>query len=492
MTKLNVWNRACAVLLLFAATAIASPAQTFTTRFSFDFFSDGADPTFPSLVQGLDGSLYGTTSFGGPNGGGTVFRITPEGTLTTLYNFCVSDGCNVAHGQYPEGGVVQGNDGNIYGTTEYGGANAIWGTVFKITRNTRLRTLYSFCPLPGCSDGSDPVAGLVQATNGNFYGTTSGGGNGWGTVFSITSGGTFTNVYAFCALPSCADGGEPLAGLTEGTDGNLYGTTSRYGAHRDAGTIFKLTLGGEFKTLYNFCSHKRGSQCRDGQYPQMALVEGTDGNFYGSTNAGGENGPNSNGGTIFKITPHGALTTIYSFCSQIDCTDGESPISTLVQGTDGNFYGTTQFSSGGPVGTIFRITPEGALTTLYTFCSQTDCADGGAPLAGLVQATNGKFYGATSTGGADNYGTAFSLDVGLGPFVETLPTVGKAGRPVYILGTNLTGATAVSFNGTAARFTVVSATEITATAPTGATTGFVSVTTPSGILTSNKQFQVKP
>jgi uncharacterized repeat protein (TIGR03803 family) len=485
MTKLNLCGRICAVLLLLAATVIASPAQTFTTLVSFDY-TNGAIPAFPSLIQGLDGDLHGTTEQGGPNNGGTVFKITPDGTVTTLYSFCsLSPFCR--DGRSPMGGLIQDPDRNFYGTTLYNGAS-IGGTVFRISPEGTLTTLYNFT---GGTEPNSPQSGVIQATNGSFYGTTTEGGHGWGTVYSFTPGGTLTTVYAFCALASCADGAEPVAGLTEGTDGNLYGTASRYGAHRDAGTIFKLTLGGVFKTLYNFCSHKRGGQCRDGQYPQMALVEGTDGNFYGSTNAGGENGP-ANDGTIFKITPRGALTTIYSFCSQIDCTDGGSPISTLVQGTDGNFYGTTQSSSGGPVGTIFRITPEGALTTLYTFCSQTNCADGEAPLAGLVQATDGKFYGATSTGGSDNVGTVFSLDMGLGPFVETLPTIGRAGRPVYILGTNLTGATGVSFNGITAAFTVTAPSAITTTVPSGATTGFVSVTTPSGVLTSNKQFQIKP
>jgi uncharacterized repeat protein (TIGR03803 family) len=483
MSKLDVCKRICSALVLFAA--IASPAQTFTTIFNFDY-SNGYLPAFPSLVQGLDGELHGTTEQGGANLGGSVFKITPGGMVTTLYSFC-AQGRQCTDGASPQGGLVQDPDRNFYGTARDGGAN-LGGTVFRISPEGTMTALYNFT----FTDQDAPEGGVIHATNGRFYGTTSEGANGWGTVFSLTPGGTLTTMYAFCALTSCADGALPVAGLTEGTDGNLYGTTSRYGAHGDAGTIFKLTFGGVFKTLYNFCSHKRGNQCTDGQYPQMALVEGSDGNFYGSTNAGGKNGPANDGGTIFKITPRGALTTIYSFCSQIDCTDGESPISALVQGTDGNFYGTTQFSSGGPVGTIFRITPEGILTTLYTFCSQTNCADGEAPLAGLVQATDGKFYGATSTGGSDNVGTVFSLDVGLGPFVETLPTVGKAGRPAYILGTNLTGATGVSFNGIAAAFTIKANSAILATVPTGATTGFVSVTTPSGVLTSNKQFQIKP
>ena len=183
------------------------------------------------------------------------------------------------------------------------------------------------------------------------------------------------------------------------------------------------------------------------------------------------------------------LTTLYSFCSQTDCTDGVGPVAGLVQTTNGDLYGTT---SGSPdcCGTVFKITQSGMLTTLYSFCSQSGCADGLAPDAGLVQATNGDLYGTTNGGGANNDGTVFSLSVGLGPFVETLPTSGSAGAAVKILGTNLTGATSVSFNGVGAVFEVVSSSEITATVPTGATTGSVQVVTPNGTLSSNVPFRV--
>jgi len=272
-----------------------------------------------------------------------------------------------------------------------------------------------------------------------------------------------------------------VAGLVQGIDANFYGTTSRGGGH-NAGTVFKMTPDGVLRTLHSF-------DTADGAYPEAALIQGADGNFYGTTSAGAA----GNAGTVFRITPEGVLTTLYSFCSQPDCADGGSPLAGLVQATDGNFYGTTSISSGGPNGTIFQITPAGTMTTLYTFCSQAGCADGAQPLAGLIQATDGNFYGATALGGEPNsYGTIFSLAMGLGPFVETPRAFGSVGGSVYILGTNLTGATSVSFNGTAATFTVVSATEITTTVPTGATSGFVTVTTPSGTLTSNKQFRVSP
>jgi uncharacterized repeat protein (TIGR03803 family) len=223
------------------------------------------------------------------------------------------------------------------------------------------------------------------------------------------------------------------------------------------------------------------------------LVQATDGNFHGTTSQGGAN----NSGTVFKITPGGKLTTLHSFCSQTGCADGQFLYGELVQATDGNFYGTTY--QGGDAsclppygcGTIFKVTPGGTLTTLHTFVY--DNIEGANPQAGMVQGTDGNLYGTTVTGsGGGNFGTVFSLSVGLAPFVETRPTSGKVGANVIVLGTNLTGATSVSFNGTAATFQVVSASEITATVPAGATTGAVKVTTPTGTLSSNVGFRVTP
>jgi uncharacterized repeat protein (TIGR03803 family) len=312
----------------------------------------------------------------------------------------------------------------------------------------------------------------------------------------MTPAGTLTTLYSFCSQTACADGYWPFAGLIQGEDGNFYGTTDNGGAN-GGGTVFKITPAGTLTTLYSFCSK---SGCSDGYNPIAELVEATDGSFYGTTVNGGANGLYY--GTVFKIRPSGNLTTLYSFCSQSGCTDGEQPYAGLVQATDGNFYGTTYaggtssdcYRSG--CGTLFKITPSGTLTMLYSFCSQSGCADGELPEAGLIQHTNGSFYGATFQGGAYEgcsygCGTVFSLSVDLAPFVESEPTSGKVGATIRILGTNLTGATSVTFNGTAATFTVNSTgTAITTTVPSGATTGEVEVTTPSGTLTSNVKFHV--
>jgi uncharacterized repeat protein (TIGR03803 family) len=261
----------------------------------------------------------------------------------------------------------------------------------------------------------------------------------------------------------------------------LYGTTFEDGAD-GYGTVFKITPGGTLTTIYSF-------NYTDGGNPEAGLVEATNGNLYGITSDGGA----TDSGTVFKITPSGTLTTVYNFCSEGNCADGYGSDAALLQATDGNFYGTTVLGgancvSDGGCGTIFRITAGGALTTLHSF----DGTDGENPETGLTQDTNGKFYGTMQAGGANNGGTIYSLSVGLGLFVETQTSSGKVGAAVKILGTDLTGATSVTFNGTAATFTIVSKSEITTTVPTGASTGRVRVVTPGGTLTSNLNFRVTP
>lgn len=471
----------CAVLLLIAATAIASPAQTFTTLGSFNGINGDNPQT--SFVQGLDGDLYGTAIVGGTASQGTIFKITAKGGLKTLYTFCQTD-CN--DGALPSG-LVLGFDGNFYGTTAFGGLYGS-GTVFKVTPQGSLTTLYSFCAQTNCPDGNIPQFRLVLGLDGDFYGTGYlGGAYNEGTIFKITSKGEFTTLYSFCSQTNCTDGvGGEL--FLQGTDGNLYGTAQ--GGVYNGGVVFRITPKGVLSTLYSFCVQVN---CADGAYP-AGLLQAVDGNFYGVAGAGGNPACNQGCGTVFKLTPKGALTTLYSFCPATNCPDGAYPAG-LTQATDGNLYGTTYSGGIGGLsccGTIVRITPEGTFTNLYTFCLRTNCPDGQQPAAGLMQATSGKFYGAAEYGGAYNLGTIFSLDMGLGPFVETLPTAGKVGARVVILGTNLKGATEVSFNGTAAAFKVVSNSEISTTVPSGATSGSVSVTTPGGSLTSNVMFRVKP
>jgi uncharacterized repeat protein (TIGR03803 family) len=476
-----IWCKGVRVVcLLCATTAIA---QTFTTLASFNI-SNGAFPQYVSLAQGLDGNFYGTTEGGGVNNNctfgtcGTAFKVTPGGALTTLYNFCAQVQCT--DGFEPVAGLLLASDGNFYGTTFYGGAGNPppgYGTVFEITPSGTLKTLHSFCAQPNCPDGYGPQSTLVRGTDGILYGTTTyGGAGGNGTIFKITPKGILTTLHSF----NFYDGSLPIGGLVQTADGDFYGTT-QYGGLYNYGTVFRLTRSNAFTTLHSF-------SYTDGANPVAGLVQANDGNFYGTAESGGING----WGTVFKSTPSGTLRTLYSFCAHPNCTDGQYPTAGLVQATDGNFYGTTYVGGDNDAGTVFQITPGGILTTLHSF----DGTDGDVASAALVQATDGNFYGTTMDGGtgpcASGCGTVFSQSVGLGPFVKTLPTSGKLGAAVKILGTNLTGTTSVSFHGRAAAFSVISASEISTTVPAGATTGKVQVTTPGATLSSNVVFRVMP
>ena len=362
----------CTLLGYCVAAAIAASAQNLTTLLSFNG-TNGMNPYFESLVQGADGNLYGTTYEGGANNEGTVFQVNPStGVLTTLHNFAggTSDGRN------PAAGLLLASDGNFYGTTTGGGTNT-YGTVFKITPGGTLTLLHSFTVI----DGSQPWSGLVQGSDGNLYGTTTfGGANSIGTIFKITTGGTLTTLYSFAET----NGAIPYATLIQGTDGNFYGTATNGGADND-GTVFKITSGGTVTLLHSFTS-------TDGKHPYGALVQGTDGNFYGTTSAGGS----SSAGTVFKITSGGTLTTLHNF----DGTTASTPFAPLIQGTDGAFYGTTAV-----IPTAFRITSQGTLTTVYSFAASN------APYGGLLQGA-GVFYGTTFSGGTSGAGSVFSLAPG--------------------------------------------------------------------------------
>jgi uncharacterized repeat protein (TIGR03803 family) len=473
--KLGNCRTACALVLLFAATPITLPAQTFTTLANFNG-TNGRTPV-GALAKGPDGNLYGTTRDGGAYSNGTAFRVTPTGTLKTIYSFCAETNCPDGH--KPFAGLVLAADGDFYGTTYIGGAYLYFGTVFKITPSSTLTTLHSFAANP--TDGSQPYAGLVQGTDGNFYGTTSEGGTeAFGAVFKMTPNGVVTLLHSFGYT---ADGADPYSGLIQATDGNFYGTTwvGGEGTYGGGGTVFKITPEGMLTTVYNFCEE---GFCADGASPAATLVQGTDGDFYGTTESGGPDLHDH--GTVFKIDSGGTLTTLHGFAGSPS--DGSQPFAGLIQAADGNFYGTTQRGGTNNDGTVFKIDSSGSLSILHSFAG----TDGMKPDAALVQGTDGNFYGTTQAGGANGGGTVFSLAVGLRPFVETLPTLAAVGTPVRILGTNLTGTTSVTFNGTPATFRVVSATEITTTVPAGATTGTIQVVTPSGTLSSNVPFRVLP
>lgn len=483
MTKTSKRKIHHAMFLLYGVLSVRAHAQVFTTLVNFD--GNEGYPYYMSLVQGHDGSFYGTTSSGGQQDFGRIFSVTADGTVTTIYSFC-PHAPDCVDGLAPWGGLTLATDANLYGTTTQGGAVGV-GTVFRVSAEGSLTTLHSF----NGDNGFAPQTPPVQARDGYFYGAVFGGGGGGGVIFKSTGDGVGKWVYGFCPQPgNCSKGANPTM-LLQGQDGNFYGTTNFGGSEqcpRGCGTVFKITADGQLTTLYVFC--KIGG-CRDGANPYGGLVQGNDGNFYGTTFGGGTEAR----GTVFTITPAGKLTTLYTFCTQTGCPDGSSPQVPMIEGTDGNYYGTTEYGGANSVcqgefggcGTIFRITSSGKLTTLHSF----DENDGAFP-NGLTQATSGIFYGTTLSWGQQDGGTVFTLDTGLGPFVAFVRSSGKVGQTGGILGQGFTGTTTVMLNGVPATFTVISDTFIKATVPPGATTGLVSVTTRSGVLTSNVPFHVIP
>ena len=330
------------------------------------------------------GNLYGTTSQGGANNWGTVFEVNQNSQETVLYSFCSAANC--ADGQLPYAGLIRDAAGNLYGTTTYGGANN-GGTVFKLDKNGHETVLYSFCSATNCTDGQLPYAGLFRDAAGNLYGTTYGGGAigaanfQGGTVFKLDTAGHETVLYSFCSATNCTDGKQPYAGLVMDGAGNLYGTTSGGGAHgflnTVGGTVFKLDTAGHETVLYSFCA-AGGTQCTDGEMPVGGLVLDAAGNLYGTAAFGGANAVSPNGsGAVFKVNSAGKETVVYYFCSAENCSDGFFPYAGLIQDAAGNLYGTT--ASGGifdpncagafSCGTVFKLSADGDSTATVAFTS---------------------------------------------------------------------------------------------------------------------------
>ncbi|MBL9117207.1 MAG: hypothetical protein JNJ83_19530 [Verrucomicrobiaceae bacterium] len=361
------------VLSLWLGLAVTTAhAQSFETVYSE---VTGTRPR-AGLVQGMDGDFYGTTHDGGVFNSGTVFKFTSSGVHTVLHSF------DRTFGGFPYSGLVQGSDGNFYGTTWVGGVSNE-GTVFKITPGGTHSVLYD---MDG-TNGRNPAAGLVLGNDGSFYGTTqSGGANDQGTVFKITAGGAYTVLYHFDGT----SGRTPVAGLVLGFDGDFYGTTYAGGVN-DEGTVYKITTSGAHTVLHSFDSTR-------GRYPQGALVQGFDGHFYGTAEQGGAGAL----GTVFQITTSGTCTLLHSFNN----TNGAFPLAGLTVGVDGHFYGTTQQGGVNGEGTVFRVTASGTHTLLHSF----DANQGSDPRSGLVRNfVDGSFYGVSELGGESTVGTIFQI-----------------------------------------------------------------------------------
>jgi uncharacterized repeat protein (TIGR03803 family) len=359
-----------------------SPNGVISTVVSFAG-TNGSAP-LGGLVRGNDGALYGAASQGGAMSMGTVFRVTPNGELTTIISFTGTNGPN--YGNYPYG-IGLGADGALYGSTYGGGIGCDCGTAFRVTADGQFNCLGT---LDSSTTGGIPNGALTQGADGAYYGTTSSGGPGGnGTIFRAALGQTLTAVANFSGL----NGAQPLANLTRGFDGALYGTTY-FGGTNDGGTIFKFDTNGVLTVLHHFYS----GDTSDGYYPEGGLLQADDGTFYGTAQLGGSS---SYDGVVFKITPDGTYTRLVTFTGP----NGASPIATLIFGLDGALYGTTTGGGVAGAGTVFRMTVGGTLTTLAPFRP----TGGGRPNTTPLQLPNGMLYGTTSGGGTNGMGTVFAL-----------------------------------------------------------------------------------
>jgi uncharacterized repeat protein (TIGR03803 family) len=471
MTQFKRFTRAGLVLVL-AATVGAAHAQT--VKVVYNFGSNGTKTTGPhgALAQGRDGMLYGRANDDSTDQMESAFKITTGGTITEFPNF------GLPGNPLFNGGLTLGTDSYFYGTTTYGGPNSS-GTIFKMSSQGVVTTLYNFT---GGADGQYPYGEPVRSSmDGNFYGTTKqGGSSGNGVVYKITPSGTFSVLHTFDGAGGSGPQAalvEEIAGPTNGytnLPGGLYGVTVGGGAN-NKGTVFRADRAGNFQA-FSF----NGS---DGQAPVAPLVTNQSGNLIGTTSEGGIGGL----GVMFSISlwiGQGSYYVIHN--------SGQYLYPGLVQGPDGQMYGITS-GVGEVCGFIFRLNffaLKVPMTRLYTF--PNDGSMGCHPYYGLRQHTNGLFYGTTHDGGSNGGGVLFSLDVGLAPFVTFLPRTSPVGTKVGFLGQGFAGTKAVSFNGTPASFNVVSDTYLTAIVPPGASSGYITVTTPTKTLQSDTGFLVMP
>jgi len=411
-------GRRLAVACGLWVAATGAPAQTLSVLYTFTNGVGGA--LSAGLMQDTSGNVYGTTVNGGTNGWGSIYQMSRLGTLTPLHSF--KGGVD---GGGPYAALAQGTNGLFYGTAQVAGTNG-YGAVFQVSSNGSFTSLYSFHALVGANltnvDGATPKYALTLGTNGNFYGTASQGGtNGQGTVFEVTHQGEVTVLYSFS---NSVDGAAPSGPLLQFTNGLLYGT-SIGGGSNGHGTVFQVTAAGNVTAIYSFTNGI------DGGAPQAGVIDGQDGYLYGTCKIGGANGT----GTVFKITPGGNLTPLYSFGPSTNYpdlewhpynADGIAP-RTLILGADGNFYGVAYYGGQNGSGTIFQLTPGGVFTVLYTFNfdqSSGTNSDGANPV-GLLQATDGSFYGTAYEGGAAGGGTFFRL--GLPPQITLQPASESVG-----------------------------------------------------------------
>jgi uncharacterized repeat protein (TIGR03803 family) len=437
---------------LAAASAASAGNPAEYTAYSFSVLgddstnSDGASPS-GNVIVAPDGSYYGVTFQGGANGGGVVYRLK-GGSLTVLHAFSSSEfGVVSDDGAEPTGSLLLASDGNLYGTTLYGGANNN-GTIFKLTPDGTFTVLHTFAASAIGSnvnaDGMTAFGRLQQGSDGNLYGTAEfGGTSGSGTIYRITPAGDYTVLYTFTGG---SDGFAPFAGLTAGADGNFYGTTQS--------TFFRITPAGGFTSLFAFPIL--------GEEPDTGVVLGNDGNFYGLTN--GELNKPGTGGTFYRLTPSGAYTALstldaptYAIFNDLGQhvgpnVDGLNAYNPLVKGADGNFYGLASQGGAAHMGTLFKVSPQGVFTNLHSFDLKPDGtgkAHAALPASSLAFDADGNLIGAGEAGGANQSGVVFKLQMN-SPLTANLtitPGNVSAGQDATFSWTS-TGATSCSFVGT--------------------------------------------
>ena len=320
------------------AFRVAASDGSLTLLHSFAYSTDGSTPQ-GKLLLASDGNFYGTTTTGGPNGGsGTVFRMSPDGTVVTLHTFQSGDG----NGNAPSYGVIQGRDGNLYGGTLGGGDSSGDGTLFRLSLDGVFVLLHTFDFHLTGTGPYDPPSPPVQGSDGNFYGVASGGDNNVGSIYKLAPDGTVTTLHSFART----DGSTPNGLLVEDGSGIFYGVTENGGsASSSNGTIFKITSAGQFTSLHSFTGN-------DGRLPDSGLLLAADGNFYGTTTNGGS----SDVGTLFQCTPAGSVTNLYTFKSIYNSPNGDYPSAGLTQAADGSFYGVTESGGTSGDGVAYRFT----------------------------------------------------------------------------------------------------------------------------------------
>jgi uncharacterized repeat protein (TIGR03803 family) len=371
------------VLMVLAAVAVlarSAHAQTFTVLFQFSG-GDGEQP-YGALVEGAAGNFYGTTLAGGSVGAGVVYKVTSGGKENVLHNFGSG-----SDGRSPQAGLVRDSTGNLYGTTQYGGAYNN-GTIFRVSSTGTEKLLRSFFS----SDAEKPLSTLVRDGSGNLYGTAFyGGAYGYGSVFKLAPNGQVTVLHSF-NVGSPLDGQYPYGGLVRDSSGNLYGTTTQGGTY-NTGVAFKVNATGKETILHSFGASK------DGKTPTGDLVRDSSGDLYGTTRFGGLHST----GTVFKLNGAGGETILYNFGSMSG--DGGEPEAGLIRDSAGNLYGTAV--TGGPFGygTVYKVTPGGKETLLHSFSG----FDGASPSAVLLRDSSGSLYGTTSLGGLPGAGVVFKL-----------------------------------------------------------------------------------